>query len=241
MSNKSQPDRVSPETAERERKRSNGRQKQKNVAARTNGSHHLFDAPLTGKSLSKPEPGSARLQQQNKATAADNKFVVNIDPSSHEVTLKKNSRIFGTSNDESTRALIGQVCGVLMDANRNFDLHDLKWALETIHGIGPKDEIEGLLAAQMIGFHNLTMKSLKQASVGSQTAVVVDAHTNRATKFARTFTTQMEALNRHRGKVGQQMVVGNVNVSDGGQAIVGQVSRDGQGKALTEDVANRVE
>ncbi len=45
----------------------------------------------------------------------------------------------------------------------------------------------------------------------------------------------MEALNRHRGKIGQPMVVGNVNVNDGGQAIVGAVSHDGRGKASAED------
>ncbi len=70
-------------------------------------------------------------------------------------------------------------------------------------------------------------------------AVVIDANINSATKLLRTFTTQMEALNRHRGKVGQQMVVGNVNVNEGGQAVVGQVSHDGRGKASTEDDADK--
>jgi hypothetical protein len=38
------------------------------------------------------------------------------------------------------------------------DLQNLKWALATVLGIGPKDELEGLLAAEMIGVHNLAMK-----------------------------------------------------------------------------------
>ena len=53
----------------------------------------------------------------------------------------------------------------------------------------------------------------------------VDANVNRAVRLLRTFTAQMEGLNRHRGKGGQQMVVGNVNVNDGGQAIVGTVNK----------------
>jgi len=52
-------------------------------------------------------------------------------------------------------------------------------------------------------------------------------------------TTQMEALNRHRGKVGQPMVVGNVNVNEGGQAIVGPVSHDGRGKASPKDAPDK--
>ena len=37
----------------------------------------------------------------------------------------------------------------------------------------------------------------------------------------------MDALNRYRGKIGHPVVVGNVNVNDGGQAIVGSVQRSG--------------
>ena len=46
-------------------------------------------------------------------------------------------------------------------------------------------------------------------------------------KLARTFATQMEALNRYRGKGQQKMTVEHVHVHDGGQAIVGQVAQGG--------------
>jgi hypothetical protein len=85
------------------------------------------------------------------------------------------------------------------------------------------------------------MEYLKRVSLENQTPYGIDANINRATKLLRTFTMQMEALNRHRGKVGQQMVVGNVNVNEGGQAVVGQVSHDGRGKAPTEDDADKVQ
>ena len=45
-------------------------------------------------------------------------------------------------------------------------------------------------------------------------------------KLSRTFTTQMEALKRYRSKgANQRIVVERVNVSEGGQAIVGNVDR----------------
>ena len=44
-------------------------------------------------------------------------------------------------------------------------------------------------------------------------------------KHGRTFTTKMEALKRYRSKGNQRIVVERVNVSEGGQAIVGNVDR----------------
>jgi hypothetical protein len=63
----------------------------------------------------------------------------------------------------------------------------------------------------------------------------LDANVNRANKLLRTFMAQMEALNRHRGKIIQPMVVGNVNIADGGQAIVGPVNHPGPGKVSNEN------
>lgn len=152
-----------------------------------------------------------------------------------------NLRIFGTNSEDSTLALAKQVIGVVPTTAGKLDSQNVKWALTTVYGIGPKDELEGLLAVQMIGVHSLAIECLRRASVEGQTTVAMDDNINRATKLLRTFTTQMEALNRHRGKVGQSMVVGNVNVNDGGQAIVGPVSHPGLGKVSTEDDTKKAE
>ena len=45
-----------------------------------------------------------------------------------------------------------------------------------------------------------------------------------ANKCSRTYATFLEALNRHRGKGQQKVVVKHVNVHAGGQAVVGNVS-----------------
>jgi hypothetical protein len=237
MLDESKPGRLSLEPGKRERKRSHDRPKLKSAASGGKGSSN-------GNSLAKPEPESlpAGLQKKSKeAIASDNTFVVKIDASTNNVTLNEDLRIFGTNNPDSTRALIEQVLAIVPNAAGKHDLQNLKYALATINGIGPKDELEGLLAVQMMGVHSLAVECLKRASREDQTTYGMDANINRAMKLLRTFTTQMEALNRHRGKVGQQMVVGNVNVNEGGQAIVGPVSHDGRGKASTEDDADKVE
>jgi hypothetical protein len=216
---------------EPERKRSHGRQKLKSTASGAESSH----ASSTDNRLSKPEAVSLPTALQEKAEET-----VEVNESTNNITIKR-ERIFGTNNKDSTLALAKQVARLVPTTAGKLDSQNVKWALATIYGIGPKDELEGLLAVQMIGVHSLAIECLKRASLEGQTTFGMDANINRATKLLRTFTTQMEALNRHRGKVGQQMVVGNVNVNEGGQAIVGPVSHDGRGKASTEDDADRVE
>jgi hypothetical protein len=48
-------------------------------------------------------------------------------------------------------------------------------------------------------------------------------------KLARTFTTQVEALKRHRTGGQQKMTVEHVHVHQGGQAIVGHVENSAEG------------
>jgi len=91
----------------------------------------------------------------------------------------------------------------------------------------------------MIGVGNLAIQCLCRASLEGQTPEGMDANVNRAVRLLRTFTAQMEALNRHRGKVGQQMVGGDVNVNDGGQAIVGPVTHPGHNAASGSEVEGR--
>lgn len=99
-----------------------------------------------------------------------------------------------------------------------------------LKGIAPKDQIEGMLAIQMIGTHYATMKALSRANTVNNIELST-ACLNSASKLARTYTMQMEALNRHRGKGQQKMTVEHVHVHSGGQAIVGSVSsaKDNQG------------
>jgi hypothetical protein len=51
-------------------------------------------------------------------------------------------------------------------------------------------------------------------------------------KLARTFTTQMETLKRYRTGGQQNVTVHHVSVSEGGQAIVGNVTRAANDTAL---------
>jgi hypothetical protein len=52
-----------------------------------------------------------------------------------------------------------------------------------------------------------------------------DSATRAFNQLARTFVTQMEALKRYRSRGDQNITVQHVSVSEGGQAIVGNVSQ----------------
>jgi len=62
------------------------------------------------------------------------------------------------------------------------------------------------------------------------------ANTDQATKMLRTFAVQMEALKKYRTGGQQKTIVENVNVNEGGQAIVGTVNQNVEKKTQENSV-----
>ena len=103
--------------------------------------------------------------------------------------------------------------------------------LENMKNIKPKDHIEGMLAAQMITTHNMIMQCFRRTvgmfDDGQFDVLKIGNDTlNLANKLMRTYTMQMEALNRYRGKGQQKMTVEHVHINSGGQAIIGNVTKN---------------
>jgi hypothetical protein len=96
--------------------------------------------------------------------------------------------------------------------------------LSVIKGIEPKDQVEVMLAAQMAAIHMATIDSARRLANNDQIALK-DSAERAFNKLARTFTSQMEALKRYRTGGEQKVTVQHVSVSDGGQAIVGNVTQ----------------
>lgn len=93
-----------------------------------------------------------------------------------------------------------------------------------MHGLKPRDEMEGVLVTQMVGAHNLIMEYMNRALLPEQTTEVINDNTNRAYKLMNIFLKQVEALSKYRGKtVEQKVTVEHVHVYGGGKAIVGHV------------------
>ena len=102
-------------------------------------------------------------------------------------------------------------------------------ALATLISIAPKDELEGMLAAQMVAAHAASMECYRRAMIPEQSFEGRREALAQANKLSRTYATLLEALNRHRGKGQQKVTVEHVHVHAGGQAIVGAVHHGGRG------------
>jgi hypothetical protein len=101
--------------------------------------------------------------------------------------------------------------------------------LSGLMGIAPRDELEGMLAAQLIASHAAAMECYRRSMHPEQTFAGRSENLTQANKLSRTSTILLEALNRHRGKGQQKVTVEHVNVHAGGQAIVGSVDASGEG------------
>jgi hypothetical protein len=88
----------------------------------------------------------------------------------------------------------------------------LNAALAAVAGIGPRDEAEAMLAAQMIGVQWLAMALLSKAGSTNDRALLNDRG-NLAVKLLRTFPAQLDALKRYRSAGEQRVVVQHQHVN----------------------------
>jgi hypothetical protein len=103
---------------------------------------------------------------------------------------------------------------------------DINRALAAVTGIGARDEIEAMLATQMVATHFATITLLRRLK-GAENIPQQASAGSLAVKLLRTYTMQVEALQRYRGKGQQRVTVEHVHVHQGGQAIVGAVTAGG--------------
>ena len=134
----------------------------------------------------------------------------------------------GTTNPDFANGLINQLRSALCKG-KAVNAAELNQVIATVQGIGPRDETEAMLAAQMTAIHSLTMKAARQLG-NVETIDQQDSSSNMLNKLARTFTGQVEALKKYRSTGEQNIRVQHVNVSEGGQAIVGNVQTGGGGR-----------
>lgn len=140
---------------------------------------------------------------------------------------------FGTINQQFSNGLLVQIANVVGRGSA-VKAADLNHAVAMVQGIGPRDETEAMLAAQMAAIHNATMTAARRLN-NVDTIPQQDSASNMFNKLARTFTSQVEALKKYRSTGEQNIRVQHVNVSDGGQAIVGNVQTGGGGERKNDE------
>ena len=156
------------------------------------------------------------------------------DPEDLQGRLK---RIGGSQSDPWNNMLANQAISTLWTA-KDAETRSRQYTatVAALVGIGPKDEIEGMIAAQLIAAHYAAMECYRRAMGSDQTFEGRHENLRQATKLSRASAALVDTLNRHRGKGQQKVTVEHVHVHSGGQAIVGTVERSSPGgSARAED------
>jgi len=132
-------------------------------------------------------------------------------------------RVSGSGSDEFGEVLAHQVGESLWfpaDATKEQKVRQVSAALAAMRGIEPRDEIEGMLAAQMVAAHAAAMECYRRSMIPGQGFESRQVALKQAANMSRLYADQVQALAKYRGK-GQQLVrVERVNIT-ADKAIVG--------------------
>lgn len=110
---------------------------------------------------------------------------------------------FGTRSHSTIYTFLDQLTGLCQkgwsDKSQRWKPNEteLNCALNMVNSVRPRNEMEAALAAQMVALHFMTMRASEQVL---RNGYVIAQDAAIAAKLARTFTMQMDALTRARGK-----------------------------------------
>jgi hypothetical protein len=181
-----------------------------------------------------PTRGQVAMTARKPAAAKPTTVVAN-HPDDQEGRLKN---IGGSQSDSWNNTLANQTLQALWTKNSDNEERDRQMTatVAALASIRPRDELEGMIAAQLIAAHNAGMECYRRAMIGEQSFEGRRENLAQANKLSRTYAVLLDALNRHRGKGQQRVIVEHVHVHAGGQAVVGTVETPGGGdRAKSED------
>ena len=150
------------------------------------------------------------------------------DPDDQEGRLRN---IGGSQSDKWNHMVASQAASSLWLKNSDEVERgrQLSATIAALGGIEPRDELEGMLAAQLLAAHNAAMECYRRAMIGEQTFEGRKENLNQANRLSRTWATLLQAMNKHRGRGQQKVTVEHIHIHDGGKAIVGSVAHPGGG------------
>jgi hypothetical protein len=166
-----------------------------------------------------------RTLQVTTKKRSSGKQPITIDITDAESRTGTQKALGGSHSDHWNFILVNQAASTLWTRHSDNETRDRQYKATAcaLIGIDPKDEMEGMMAAQLLAAHNAGMECYRRAMLPDQTLEGRRENLNQANKLSRTYALLLDALNRHRGKGQQKMTVEHVHVHSGGQAVVGVV------------------
>ena len=130
----------------------------------------------------------------------------------------------GTVSSDFVNATLIQLQAAARLPNSGVSEIAVNSALSLIENAKPRDEIEGTLVIQMACIHSAAMAIAGRIGGGHGSDRHIAVMATAAARLMRTYAIQVEALRRLRGGGSSQLIrIEKVNVSEGGQAIIGNV------------------
>jgi hypothetical protein len=133
---------------------------------------------------------------------------------------------FGSVSPDFQGYCLSQLVNIMPEKGSTDYTIAMNAALAMLSAINPQDELEAMLAVQMVASNHLALMSTRRAT---HTDLIASRQLNGnlATKFSRTFVAQLEALGKHRR--GGKQIVEHVHVNEGGQAVIANTVNTGRG------------
>jgi hypothetical protein len=169
-----------------------------------------------------------RTAVQPSPTSADHPIATDDD----RALLKA----LGTTDPNFVKGLFGQLIRANARGADKIDGEGLWFTHAVIQGLKPRDEAVAMQLAQMAAVHAALIKLSGEAARATDLARR-DSAICGMSLLARTYTAQLEGLKRYCAGAGQKVTVHNVSVTEGGQAIVGNVTQATPG-ATPDKLAN---
>jgi hypothetical protein len=143
----------------------------------------------------------------------------------------------GSADIDFVQGLLGQLVNA-SSRDGQIDQAGLNFMLSVIKGIKPNDPVEAMLGAQMAAMQPAIMTFVRRLA-HAETPSERESAERALNKLTRSFTALVEALKRYRTGGEQRLTVQHVSVSEGGQAIVGNVTQARSGRPLAQPAAAR--
>ena len=188
-----------------------------------------------------PDAGKAKYERTAREKTALNRFIaapaaprIKVTDGKKAPTIKPDHpdeplgylllmEALGTVSLDFMNGLLSQLANA-GSRGHQIDEGALNFMLSVVTGLKPKDQLEAMLAAQMVAIHMATMTFARRLA-HVDTIQQQDSAERALNKLARTYAMQMETLKRYRTGGEQKVTVQHVSVSEGGQAIVGNVTQ----------------
>jgi hypothetical protein len=185
------------------------------------------------------EPRDERTQRGPRLKVSRSENVLKIGPD-HPDEARGNVLLMEALAAIDPDFVTGLVSQLARAGGGEVDEQRLNFMLSVVKSIKPRDQVEAMLAAQMAAVHTATMRFSRNLAE-AEYLDLQDSAERTFNKLTRTFVIQMDALKRYRTGGEQAITVQHVNVSEGGQAIVGNVTQGKRDAAPVESTARSLD